>query len=872
MHQTLKQLPSLPISCVLDEIKAILSHEHELVLEAPPGAGKTTLVPLALLDEPWLAGKKIIMLEPRRMAARAAAQRMASLLGEPVGKRVGYRVRLESCVSKETRIEVITEGILARRLQSDPSLEGVGMVIFDEFHERNLDTDLCLALCLQARALLREESEALKLLVMSATLDGQAVAALLSKDRQEALAAVKVVRSQGRMFPIDIIYHHKTYLIKEPIIDPIVAMISQALERDSRSILVFLPGQGEIRKVQKALENLLVAQGLDKVVILPLYGSLSLDAQRSAIAPLNDHGMRKVVLSTDIAETSLTIDGVSVVIDSGLVREPAFDPVTGMTRLLTRRISKASSIQRMGRAGRLEPGRCYRLWHEEQQYQLVEYSSPEILQADLASLALQLLRWGVDEPAELHWLDQPPDAAYNQALDLLLQLGALEVQSNGRMGLTEHGKFMSKMPTHPRLAHMLLSSIPHNFSQQASMIAAILSDRDPFSYFGADLSERLSIVSGELSCPQQNRGWLKRTQQQVKVFEKLCKQAAHSVAAESSISVEQALGFLVACAYPDRIACKRKKHGESYRLSNGRSAVLNAHDRLNSFEWIAVAEVGGAGPVGVSGKESRIYLAAPLDAELFQSALSSRVKEQDTIEWDEKTQRFVAERRETIGVLIVSSKKLNQLPLEVKRKALTQFVKKKGLHILPWSDELRQWQSRVMLLNGLPDIQQAQPWPDVSDQGLLKTLDQWLALYLDDISTLSDFKKLDLKSILKALLLWPQPQLLEELAPQKIKVPSGSNIGIDYAQSPPILSVKLQEMFGCEQTPSIANGRIILLVHLLSPAKRPLQITQDIAGFWRGSYEAVKKDMKGRYPRHPWPDNPLEALPTQYTKRRANKK
>ena len=420
MKSTLNKLPDLPISRVLGAIKSALLQADELVLEAPPGAGKTTQVPLALLDEPWVAGKKIIVLEPRRMAARAAAQQMASILNERVGQQVGYRVRLDSCVGNETRIEVITEGILTRRLQSDPSLEGVGLVIFDEFHERNLDSDLSLALCLQARELLRDESEPLKLLVMSATLDGESVAALLSKSCETSSQGVKVLRSQGRMYPIDIIYHHKTYLVKESIIEPIVSLVAQALERDNSSILVFLPGQGEITKVQKVLNTMVAAQSLSHVKVFPLYGSLSLEAQRHAIAPLSDSGERKVVLSTDIAETSLTIDGVSVVIDSGLVREPAFDPVTGMTQLKTRRISKASSIQRMGRAGRLAPGRCYRLWHEEQQYQLVAHSTPEILQADLAALALQLIRWGVSDVSDLHWLNLPPEATYNQALGMLL--------------------------------------------------------------------------------------------------------------------------------------------------------------------------------------------------------------------------------------------------------------------------------------------------------------------------------------------------------------------------------------------------------------------------------------------------------------------
>ena len=871
MQQTIQKLPNLPVSEVLDEIRLILLNQHELVLEAPPGAGKTTLVPLALLEEPWLSGKKIIMLEPRRMAARAAAQRMASLLNEPVGKRVGYRVRLESSVSQETQIEVMTEGILTRRLQSDPSLDGVGLVIFDEFHQRNLDADLSLALCLQSRALLRDETEPLKLLVMSATLDGQAVAELLTKDQSGERGAAKVVRSQGRMFPVEIVYHSKTYMLKDPIIEPVINVIYEALIRDNGSLLVFLPGQGEIRKVQKGLEVLLASKGLEAVDIFPLYGSLPLDAQRHAIAPLADPDARKVVLSTDIAETSLTIEGVSVVIDSGLVREPAFDPVTGMTRLVIRRISKASSVQRMGRAGRIEPGRCYRLWHEEQQYLLSEYSLPEIQQADLAPLALQLLRWGVNDLSELCWLDPPPEAAYSQALDLLQKLGAVDVLEGSRLHLTAHGKSMSLMPAHPRLAHMLLQSIPYGRQREASVVASILSDRDPFAFLGADLAERVSIVMGKVACPQNNRRWLKRMQQQMRVFERLCEQVKSNDGSVDMMQSEQALGYIVACAYPDRIANKQDKQGEKYRLTNGRSAVLSRADSLTSSEWISVAEVAGANLVEGNRKDSRIYLAAKLDADLFQSALAYMVQAQDRIEWDEQTQRFIAEELKVVGTLVLSRRKIEKIPQDKKRQALALFVKKAGLHILPWTDELRQWQARVMLMRGLQALQSELQWADVSDHGLLASLDLWLTPYLDDVSKRSDFKKLDLKSMLNSLLKWPQPKELEVLAPQKIVVPSGSSIRIDYTQTVPTLSVKLQEMFGCEQTPSIANGQIRLLVHLLSPAKRPLQITQDLAGFWRGSYEGVKKDMKGRYPKHPWPDNPLEAIPTQYTKQRAKR-
>jgi len=872
MNQTQNQ--TLPILSVLDQIKSTLSSQNELVLEAPPGAGKTTMVPLALLDASWLKGKKIIMLEPRRMAARAAAQRMSDLLDEPVGKQVGYRVRLDSNVSNETRIEVITEGILTRRLQSDPALDGVGLVIFDEFHERNLDTDLSLALCLQARALLREASDPLKLLVMSATLDGQAVANLLSENDNASKKDVTVIRSEGRMFPVDIVYSNKNYPIRESIIEPIVQVIFQALERDKSSILVFLPGQGEISKVQRELAVRL-PQIANDVLVLPLYGSLTLAAQQQAIMPLaaNKQFVRKIVLSTDIAETSLTIDGVSAVIDSGLAREPVFDPVTGMTRLRTCRISKASSIQRMGRAGRLAPGRCYRLWHEEQQHQLSAQSNPEICQADLAPLALQLIHWGVNDVSELQWLDQPPKAPYSQAKDLLAQLGAIELLKDDRSiekqwVLTTHGKLMANMPTHPRLAHLLLCAIPYKLVSEAAMLAAMLSDRDQLAHYGADISWRVAVLKGEVTCPQNSRGWLKRTQQQMRIFEKLCAQVKPQLQ-EFEIQPQQALAYLLACAYPDRIACRRKENSSNYQLSNGRSVMLNEQDGLRQSQWLAVAEVGGSVNLGVGAKADKIFLAAPLDPSLFDGPLSVMVSSDDTLQWQEQTQRFIAEKRRTVGKLVLSREKLKKVPLEEKSQALIKLIGKKGLAILPWTDETKQWQARVFLVRSV-DASNEQ-WPDVSDEGLLNTLDQWLKPYLDDVSSLADFKKLDLKVILASLLSWPQTQALDQLAPVKLKVPSGSNVAIDYEQSPPTLSVKLQEMFGCEQTPAIANGKVSLLVHLLSPARRPIQITQDLAGFWRGSYESVKKDMKGRYPRHPWPDNPLEALPTRYVKRRPSK-
>jgi ATP-dependent helicase HrpB len=836
----------LPIEAVLAEIETALSERNELVLEAPPGAGKTTLVPLALLNQPWLkATDKIIMLEPRRMAARNAARRMAELLGEPVGQTVGYRIRLENKISEATRLEVITEGILTRWLQDDPSLEGIGLLIFDEFHERSLNSDLGLTLSLQGRSLFREEDQPLKLLVMSATLDGAAVASLMG--------AAPIVRSEGRLYPVDISYGQSTSL-SDSIVEPVVSSIQSALDSGEGSVLVFLPGQGEIRRVAELLSALITDPA---VVIAPLYGGLSLPEQQRAIQPA-PAGQRKVVLATDIAETSLTIEGVNAVVDSGLSRKPVFDPKTGMTRLQTQRISQASSTQRAGRAGRLQAGRCFRLWSEEQQSQLAPHSTPEILSADMAPLVLQLKQWGIDELNELDWLDLPPRGPYQQAQQLLLTLGALH-QDQQTCQLTAHGQQMTLFPTHPRLAHLLMTGARCGHLTLAADIAALLSERDPLGHYGADVAYRLSLLAGELPTDLRHKSWLQRVKQQSRLFQKmLAAQARHPVC-ESDLSHEQALGLLIASAYPDRIA-KQRNNGH-YQLSNGRTAVLAEGDGLIKQPWLAVAELGGR--VGFS--EDKIYLAASFDPGLFDSYLRDVCQQQTRVEWDEQADRFIAEQRSMAGSLVVRTATLQSLPAEHKVQALLALVNKRGLKLLPWNDDLRQWQARVELVR---QQMANSDWPDVSEQGLLASMNVWLAPYIDNISHITHFQKLDLKAMLMSLLPWEQQQQLEQLAPERISVPSGSAINIDYLQSPPVLAVKLQEMFGCEQTPTVLNGSVPLLVHLLSPARRPLQVTQDLAGFWRSSYQQVKKEMKGRYPKHPWPDDPLVALPTRHVKHR----
>ena len=872
MTTTQPTLPTLPITEVLDQLQETLQHHHQLVLEAPPGAGKTTLVPLALLNQTWLTGQRIIMLEPRRMAARSASLRMASLLDEPVGQTVGYRVRQESKVSKQTRIEVITEGILTRMLLQDPSLEGVGLLIFDEFHERSIDADFGLALALQAREIFRDNETPLRLVVMSATLDGDTIASLLTTPDSIA----PIIRSQGKMFPVDIVYG-KARRYNENIIEQVSNEAISALHKHRGSQLVFLPGQGEINKVLQRLKRHLSDNAITDTVVLPLYGALPVSEQQRAIEPLSKDGpQRKIVLATDIAETSLTIEGINVVIDAGLSRKPCFDPATGMTRLQTRRISQDSSVQRMGRAGRLTAGVCYRLWSEEQQLQLPKQSTPQLLQADLAPLLLQIMQWGIDDINELQWLDTPPAGPLGQARDLLKSLGAITgttisvEQLLQGWKLTPHGEQMAAIPVHPRLAHMLITSTHFQQNKNACALAAVLADRHPLAReYGADLASVVATVTGDIPCHSQHKPWLKRTQQQAKAFQQLLNRQVENTSPSTPISEQQAIGFLLANAYPDRIARKKADSSNSYQLSNGRVVTLDNTDKLCNNEWLAVAELGGS--VSNTGKKStdRIYSACSFDAGLFQQQLNTLTIEKTTLEWDDNVGRFIAEQATAVGKITIKSHPVKHIPAVEKRQALCSVIQKRGLNILPWDKATKQWQARVELLrqHKIGNLN----WPDVSDTHLLNTVEQWLAPYLDNITKLDDFKKIKLQDLLSHLLPWPLPQQLNELAPIKISVPSGSNISIDYSHSPPVLSVKLQEMFGYADTPSIANGQIKLMLHLLSPAQRPLQVTQDLAGFWNSSYFEVQKEMKGRYPKHPWPDNPQQASATKYTKHRPKK-
>ncbi len=842
----------LPVEDILDSLKQKLSERHEVVLEAPPGAGKTTLVPLALMDEPWLKHRKILMLEPRRIATRSAAYRMASLLNESPGQTIGYRMRLDSKITKQTKVEVITEGILTRMLQHDPSLDEVGLVIFDEFHERSLDSDLALSLCLKGRALFRDEDNPLKILVMSATLDSNATS--------ELLGGAPVVKSEGRAYPVDIIYG-KARLAKERVIDRMVATIKHAInENPSSSVLAFLPGQGEIRRTAAELSNWIFDRKLQGIHLRPLYGNLSIEEQQQAISPLGGQQSndQKIVLATNIAETSLTIDGVDVVVDCGLVREARFNPATGMTGLHTVKISKASSVQRAGRAGRLRPGKCYRLWSADQQGQLATHNTAEIINADLAPMALQLLQWGVDDPTELSWIDPPPKGLWQQAMDLLRSLGAIKREANGWL-LTDHGQAMTSLPIHPRLAHLLLCGTAIGFIKPAALLASLLSDRDPFSRDNADISYRLELLNGTSHCPPMHQGWLERTRQLAQQFEEQALKVQQPSQLTYLITAEQLPGYLLACAYPDRISRRRSSGG--YQLANGRSAKLIGHHHLANNGWLVVAEVSS----GQGGKGDVIRSAVKLDEGLFDSALSDSINLEIIAEWDKKTNRFVAEERQKIGILTLQRTRLNTVPTQAKSAALIQHIRKQGLNLLPWTPDLEQWCARVSLLRS---IDEDNNWPDVGHEALLSTLEDWLSPYLNEVNLLNDFKKVNLTKILHALLPWEKQQALNKLAPTHLKVPSGSSIRIDYTESPPVLAVKLQEMFGCEQSPAVISGKVPLLIHLLSPAGKPLQITQDLAGFWRSSYHEVKKEMKGRYPKHPWPDDPLVETATWKTKKR----
>ena len=823
---------------MLDDVRAALRASSAAVLRAPPGAGKTTRVPIALLDEPWLAGAKVVMLEPRRLAARAAARRLAQSLGEPVGGIVGYRVRLDTRVGPATRLEVVTEGVLTRMLQEDPTLDGVGLVIFDEFHERSLHADLGLALALDAQSLVRPD---LRLLVMSATLDVAPVAQLLGD--------APVIVSEGREFPIATHYEKDattrrgdTWAIEARV----VATVQRALRDDAGGVLVFLPGAAEIRRVESRLAELVDPK---RVLLTPLHGSLPADAQDRAIADAPP-GVRKVALATSIAETSLTIQDIRVVVDSGLARVPRFSPRTGLTRLETTRVSLASAEQRRGRAGRVAPGVCYRLWSEIEQSQLVPRATPEIVEADLAPLALELAAAGIADPLALRWLDAPPAAALAQARELLRALEAVDDRSHA----TDHGRAMARLALHPRLSHMLLRATSMGLGVMGCRLAALLTERDPFrgdaAQTDADVRARLeAIARGD---PRADPAALHRIRAEAEHLARALRVTRDAPAGED------AAGILLAFAYPDRIAQQRGATRGRFVMRNGRGAALTASDPLGDAEFLAVAAADERQP------ESRVFLAAPLSRGALDEHFAAQITEERSVEWDDRAERVAARKRTVLGALVLADDPLRDVDPADAAAALARALTASGIDALPWSDGARRLRQRLAFLHQCRD-----GWPDVSDAALARSIDAWLAPRILGMRSRADVARLDLGAALLQRLTWQQRAELDELAPSHITVPSGSRVPIDYTDpAQPVLAVRLQEMFGCAETPRIGGGRIPLTLHLLSPAQRPLQVTRDLAGFWRTSYFDVRREMRGRYPKHDWPEDPLAATPTARAKKR----
>jgi ATP-dependent helicase HrpB len=835
--------PDLPITPVLKDLKEALAENASVVLQAPPGAGKTTCIPLYLLNATWLENRKIVMLAPRRLAARAAASRMADLLGEKVGQTVGYRVRMDSRVSSATLVEVVTEGVLTRMLQTDPSLEGVGLVIFDEFHERSLDADLGLALCLDMQGVL---NKALRLLIMSATIETDLLA--------DMLGDAPVISCTGKSFPIETRYvgKHTPAFSDDAIRDAVLS----AVRSESGSILVFLPGAAEIRRVARLLEKF--GLGTDWI-ISRLIGNLARKEQDQAILP-PPAGRRKIVLATSIAETSLTIEGIQVVVDSGLQRVPQFDARSGLTRLVTMPVSRASADQRRGRAGRTGPGVCLRLWSRHMHHTLPPARQPEILEADLSALALELAIWGVDDPGRLHWLDPPSPAAFENACRLLKSLGALDV--DGR--ITDHGRRMSALPIHPRLAHMLVESQGRGLEAIACELAALLGERDVIRFNpgrpDADIRIRLDLLQAArrkrpMTYPDATVE-VAAIRRVIRTADHLGRRLAVTVGEYDAASA----GLLLAWAYPDRVARLRQGGRGQFLLASGRGAYLDPREPLADEAYLVAAELDG------NRRNARIYRAAACDGHDLIEQFADRIHWSEVINWDPERRIVTAQRELKLEALALRSEPLAAPDPDKVMAAIIDGIRQEGLTGLPWTRELRRWQDRVCFLRRYTE--DSQQWPDVSDEGLAGQLEQWLAPFLNGITRLRDLARIELRKALLGRLTYQQIQLLDELAPTHLTVPSGSRIPIDYSGEVPVLAVRLQEMFGLTQTPAVAGGKQPVLIHLLSPAGRPVQITGDLAGFWQTGYPEVKKELKGRYPRHHWPDDPLQAKPTARAKPR----
>ena len=839
----------LPIDAALPALRAALALSYSAVLVAPPGAGKSTVVPLALLDEPWLKHHKILMLEPRRLAARAIAQRLASTLGEKVGATVGLRMRLDTRVSRATRIEVLTEGVLTRMLQSDAELTGVGLVIFDEFHERSLQADLGLALCLDVQAALRPE---LRLLMMSATLDVERLTGLLGD--------APVVSAEGRSFPVTTVYAGRA---APPLPEydgsmerSFAGLIQRALEEQQGDVLAFLAGAREIRRTAQALES----RAGRELRIMPLYGDLSSADQDAALEPA-PAGVRRVVLATNIAETSLTIPGIRVVVDSGLVRRARFDPVTGMSRLETLRVSRASAEQRRGRAGRVAPGACYRNWSEDSDRTLAAHTPPEILESDLSPLALELAGWGTFDAAQLRWLDAPPAAMLAAARDLLVKLAALD--ATGR--ITAHGRELLHWPMHPRLGNLMMFAVAHDAITLGADLAALLGERDVLRGVpGADLDLNTRLAALRRGGRDDSMGTVRRSAEQYRRLAE--RRTTDAAAARTALTFDA--GALCAVAWPDRIGQRRgggAGAGASagrYLLANGRGATLARSDALGNSEFVVATDLDD------TDRDARILLAIAVTRESVEAIFADRISTTAAVQWDSATEAVTARRQRRLDAIVLDDKPVADPAPDSVAAAMLEGLRSMGLGALPWTDELRQWLARVRFVTALK-IPTQDAWPDYSDEALGNSLDTWLAPWLTDCSRRTHLARLDLKAILRARLTATQSRQVDTLAPADLALPTGTRVGIDYLDAnAPCASMRMQEVFGLASTPAIGGGRVPVTFKLLSPARRPLQITRDLASFWRNAYSDVRKDMRGQYPKHYWPENPLDAEPIRGTRRR----
>jgi ATP-dependent helicase HrpB len=835
----------LPIIEVIPEIVEALNSSNRLVLQAPPGAGKTTVVPLELLDEPWLADKKILLLEPRRLATVASARRMAQIMGEEVGQTVGYRVRLESRVCASTRIEVITEGILIRMIQDDPELTGVGAILFDEFHERSQMADLGLALAVDVQEGLRDD---LRLMLMSATLDGARLGTKYN---------APTVSSEGKMFPVEILWEPPRD--REWLLDHTFRIVKKTISQEDGSILVFLPGMGEIKQLTQKLQD---SELPENVIIAPLYGTLNRREQDRAITPA-PFGTRKVVIATNIAETSLTIDGVTVVIDSGVHREPRFNSGSGMTQLVTAPISQASAKQRTGRAGRTAPGISIRLWSQQSHGSRITFQKPEIISAELSSLVLQCALWGVSDLDSLFWFDPPPRSSVETAKRLMSQLGA--TSSDGR--ITTEGKEIASIGVHPRLAKIVTAGSKWGKGQEACDLAAFLSERDFLrsrDYFQqADIALRIEQIQRYRSGQPLGVGGFQVDRSVVKRIVDLSNSLRlRSKSKSVAKSVAKGVGSLLAMGFPERVGRISDKQKGRYLLASGAGVHLSEGDPLNSSELIVVADCTSKG-VAAKDRNAKVFLAAEISRAEIELIFNDELNPHSELYWESREKRVLARDVVRLGAIIFSEKRTETLDPEKVTIAVIEGIREMGINSLPWGDSSQSFLNRLRFLH----THFSDKWPDMSEDTLMNTLEQWLAPFLGKITKESQFSKIDLLSALKSQFNWEQLNEMDRLAPERVVVPEGSKMKIDYSVNPPVLAVKLQMMFGATKTPTVGDGTVPVTVHLLSPAGSPVQITQDLLGFWDGSYIDVKKDMKGKYKRHPWPDNPRDAVATKWTKR-----